>query len=98
MRLRDWLSKRSSPAADVPAEAPPLIGITREDLLAALAAIDAVGSGVDRRILRVQVVGEGRMEVSTGHVSGFLNADCNEFVLQRDGSGWRITEHVNIVS
>jgi hypothetical protein len=95
MRLLDLFKKRSPPCDSTHY---PGAGISLEDLTSALAVIETLGPEVDRRILRAEVVGDGRLTVSTGHVTGFLNSDHHEFVLQRQSGTWRIVSHQNFLS
>ena len=68
----------------------PWIGIPIADLVAALAALEAVPN-IDRRILRLEVTGKGDLKVLTGHSTADLNAELTEVALHRDGDGWHAT-------
>ena len=74
----------------------PVVGIPVRDVVAALAAVDALA--IDRRILRVEVVTEGRVKVETGHVTNGLNANVHYLMLEQRSGGWQVVEHDNLVS
>ena len=88
MGILNWLTRRPAPEDDGPLPAP-VLGISKEELAAALAAMDTLGMDVDRRILSVQVVGDGHLKVETGHCTGPLDAHVDHVVLRRGHSGWR---------
>jgi hypothetical protein len=90
------LFRKSSRDTTADPEFAPAVGVPVRDVTAALAVVDALA--IDRRILRVEVLTEGRLKVVTGHVAGPLTADVHHLTLERQSSGWQVVEHHHLVS
>src|SRR4051812_47366952 len=81
-----FLLQKREPMPESPQQ--PWIGVPAADLASALEVLNAMPR-IDRRVLRLEVVGDGVLKVLVGHNTGPMNAELTEVELRRDGGSWR---------